>query len=168
MIAVRTLCITIFVLSGSSYLMSLERLPQLVESNGEYRIKRYVSALPESDPYIPLVSELATPLERRYITEYLNATVINTSMNNVGISSADVCAYGELPSKRIGIDAEGIIVCRSGRSFRNVNSEKGSSTGTPSYLYYDNYIGQRILPGRSGMPGATKRITYCAGPCTKS
>jgi hypothetical protein len=143
----------------------MERLPQLVSVNAEYRIKRYIPAYQGPGP---VVSETAAPLKRRYITEYLAATVVNTSMNNMGISSSDVCAYGELPNNRIGVDPEGIIVCKSGKSFRNVMSEKGSSTGTPSYLYYDNYIGQRIIPGKSSIPGASKRITYCAGSCSKT
>lgn len=140
---------------GSSFLCSIERLPELVESGAEYRIKFY-----------PSTNELEEDASC-YEGQYLDAVVINTSMNNVGISSSDVCAYSEMPTNDNN-SREGIIVCKSGRRFRQVIQEKGSSTGTPGYLYYDNYIGQRIIPGRAGMPGAGKRITYCAGPCEKS
>lgn len=87
----------------------------------------------------------------------------HTDHNNYGINDTDTCVYLETdPIKKTGI-----VVCTSGKTFLDVHTSIGSATGTPSYLYFSNYLGYANLPvtKEQHMPGASRRITYCVGPC---
>ncbi|MCL4360919.1 hypothetical protein M1446_01015 [Candidatus Dependentiae bacterium] len=75
------------------------------------------------------------------------------------------CAYFKVPKElRSVIGTRSMIVCSSGRVFRNIGTVKGSSTGTPPHLMYKNYIGYNV-ESEGSMPGQGRRIVYCIGNC---
>jgi hypothetical protein len=62
--------------------------------------------------------------------------------------------------------ASDLIVCKSGKVFKNVSQNKSAATGTPGRLMYENYIGTMAPRGpKQGPPGSFKRIDFCDGPC---
>lgn len=84
--------------------------------------------------------------------------IVDTRMNKVGLTDEN-CKY----------NLEGSIICKDtdGKEtvIDNVKVITGSSTGTPPWLEYSNYIGQTsgtvgYTEGTSGAPGSGRRTIY--------
>lgn len=88
---------------------------------------------------------------------------IDTRNNTVGIGEDDSCTVAWVGGGDI-TPAQYVISCKSGKAFRNVAASVSSSTGTPGYLMYSNYIGTQLL-SKGTMPGAGQRLNYCKGTC---
>lgn len=92
------------------------------------------------------------------------ARIIKTDQNQLDISPNDLCAYLEI---NFNNQKSNIIICKSGKIFKDIKSITGSSTGTPPHLLYKNYIGYYLPKSNKykTMPGQARRITYCVGAC---
>lgn len=77
-----------------------------------------------------------------------------------GIKNGVVCTYTktEVIDPKTGHKKDHYVVtCADGSHFDNVVEVIGSSTGTPAWLTYTNFIGSYIVAGtESRMPGATR------------
>lgn len=91
------------------------------------------------------------------IAEPRNKT-INTELNKVGIEKNDICQY---------LGKKNIIMCKSGKCFKDINIIVGSSTGTPPWLMYKNYIGSYLPKSNKQkmLPGQARRLIFCHGKC---
>lgn len=155
---------------SNSYATIITRGPQLVEKDGGYYIKVFC---PENTPVgEPLSVEISQPwtatTTQSMSYQYIPARgILNVATNNVGLDKFDTCAYAEIPSSCTGINPQRVVVCKSGRVFPNVYQSIRSSTGTPSYLRFSNYIGDIKLAGTTRMStgGSDKSISFCNGPC---
>ncbi len=83
---------------------------------------------------------------------------IKTDQNKVKIDNTDMCVY---------IPKYNIIMCKSGKCFKNISKIVGSSTGTPPWLMYKNYIGYYLPESNkyAKLPGEARRVIFCDGPC---
>ena len=83
---------------------------------------------------------------------------IKTDQNKVNIDNTDMCVY---------IPKHNIIMCKSGKCFKNIEKIVGSSTGTPPWLMYKNYIGYYLPESNkyAKLPGEARRVIFCDGPC---
>lgn len=99
-----------------------------------------------------------------FLTNYpeKDITFINKSIkidfNKVGIEKDDTCRY---------ISKKNIIMCKSGKSFKDIEIIVGSSTGTPPWLMYKNYIGYYLPKSnrKKTLPGQARRVIFCNGKC---
>jgi len=83
---------------------------------------------------------------------------VDTTNNKVGLKYVEVCKFNPESAK---------IICKTKEGaespevfFDSVEVVEGSSTGTPPWLQYSNYIGQTIGEDAHGIPGAGKRTIY--------
>lgn len=89
------------------------------------------------------------------VTVQGEAQAITIDGNSVGLSRKASAFY---------IEAFNSIVCSTGEVFNNPHAETSSVTGTPTGLYYTNYIGSTYPKQKiKNMPGAGKRIDYFLG-----
>ncbi len=96
-----------------------------------------------------------------------DAVELDTWKNKVKIKKIDGrCLYAKIDPKIPGFEnIENVIVCKSGKVFKNVKREEGSSTGTPPHLMYDDYIGYMTVPSQKTinghlLPGSGRRTTF--------
>ena len=84
--------------------------------------------------------------------------IVNINFNKVGIEKNDICQY---------LGKKNIIMCKSGKCFKDINIIVGSSTGTPPWLMYKNYIGYYLPKSNKQkmLPGQARRIIFCHGKC---
>ena len=139
---------------SSHTLMGIVMEPQLVNEGGTYYIRHSV----------PVESMHAGAPYNQFQQLSTMARIIDITGNKVGIAPSDICGYGSKMQGNVSDNDEstGLIVCRSGKVFDNVDRQTVSTTGTPAWIQFPrNYIGQTKLLGREGMrPGSGKKIIY--------
>lgn len=92
---------------------------------------------------------------------------IYTRNNKVGVKENEFCYVIYDPKQNYD---NAIIICKNKspqvKLFKNVGKIVGSSTGTPGWLEYSNYIGHKPLDSnKPGLVGGGRRVIFCDGPC---
>ncbi|HVX00611.1 MAG TPA: hypothetical protein VHA52_09290 [Candidatus Babeliaceae bacterium] len=96
----------------------------------------------------------------------LPAVSLHTNFNKVGIDpSTDICGFATVPANnQVKVAATNLVVCTSGKVFKNLGTGSAGATGTPPYLWVNNYMGN-IFNTPGSAVGAGKQLYVCYGAC---